>query len=87
MTTARRLHEAKRRASDAKAGLAVAAAAAFVTGVVLAKAHHPATAATRASTSESTASVTSSFSNDGFDFQPGSVTQSSGRATTGTHAS
>jgi hypothetical protein len=82
-----RIQEAKTRASDAKAALAVAASAAFVAAAVLAKVHHPAAAATSASTSSSSSSVTSSFSNDGFDFQPGSVSQSSGSAITSTHAS
>jgi hypothetical protein len=88
MTTAGRLYEAKRRASDTKTALAVAASAAFLAVGVLAKAHHPATAATKASTaSTSTSNVTSSFGNDGFDFQPGSVTQSSGTPAASTHAS
>ena len=89
MTTAGRLHEAKRRAADTKVALAVAASAAFVAAAVLAKAHHPATAATSASTASSLDlerhQLVRRF--DGLDFQSGSVTRSSGTPAAGTHAS
>jgi len=85
-----RLQAARDRASDAKAALVLLAGAGFVAAAVLARAHHPATAATVAGSGSASTSASSgdvSSSGDDFGFQPGSFSSSSGFSSTSTHAS
>lgn len=82
-----RIRAARRRVSDAKTALAVAAVAAFAAAALLARSYHPASAATQ---THPAASSDTQSSDASFGFQPGSFASpadGSGAPSTGTHAS